>query len=172
MSENPQKLGKSMITFAWILALVIFTLFFNMLSNRQHNPNANLKTDIGENGARTVTLQRNRSGHYIASGQINDVDVQFLLDTGATVVSIPDRTAKKLGLKRGMAIEVSTANGVITAYSTEISKITLGNIELSDIRASINPQMEDEEILLGMSFLKHLEFTQRGDTLILKQYAR
>jgi aspartyl protease family protein len=41
---------------------------------------------------------------------------------------------------------------------------------LQQVRASINPNMQGNEVLLGMSFLKHLEFTQRGDSLTLRQY--
>ena len=46
----------------------------------------------------------------------------------------------------------------------------MGEIELRDVQAGIAPGLLMEEILLGMSFLKHIEFTQRGDTLILRQY--
>jgi len=170
MNDVPQKLGKGMITFAWICALGVLTLFFNMLVDKQHNPNTDLNTELSEDGSRTVTLKRNRSGHYVANGTINGQKVHFLLDTGATTVSVPERISGKLGLERGVEIDTVTANGMTTTYSTEINKITLGNIELHNVRASINPNMVGDEVLLGMSFLKHLEFTQRGNILILKQY--
>ena len=170
MNEVPQKLGKGMITFAWIFALGVLTLFFNMLVDKQHNPNADLNTELAEDGRRTVTLKRNRSGHYVASGKINGQKVHFLLDTGATTVSVPESISGKLGLERGGEMNTVTANGTVVTYSTRINKITLGSIELHDVRASINPHSGGDEVLLGMSFLKHLEFTQRGNILILKQY--
>jgi len=170
MDEVPQKLGKGMITFAWIGALGVLTLFFNMLIDKQHNPNTDLSTELAEDGTHTVTLQRNHSGHYVANGEINGQKVRFLLDTGATIVSVPERISGKLGLERGIEIDTVTANGMTTTYSTTIEKIALGNITLHNVRASINPNMVGEEVLLGMSFLKDLEFTQRGNTLILKQY--
>ena len=46
----------------------------------------------------------------------------------------------------------------------------LGELSVDNVRANINPGMRGNEILLGMSFLKQLEFTQRGDTLTIRQY--
>ncbi len=170
MSEQPQRIGKGMIFVAWIIVIGLLTLFFNSILDKQHNPNQTLSTNYDKNGIREVVLQRNRDGHYVANGKINGQPVVFFLDTGATIVSIPENVANRLNLQRGMPIQSSTANGVITTYYTELDSISLGNIELRHVRASINPYMQSNEILLGMSFLKHLEFTQRGDTLILRQY--
>lgn len=171
MSDSPQRLGTGMIIAAWILGLGLLTLFFNQFLEKRYNPNRHLPAQHSQDGVREVTLQRNRNGHYVASGKINGVPVVFFLDTGATTVSIPEPLAQQLKLKRGVAMQMNTANGVITAFSTELDSVTLGAIELRKVRASINPQMQgDDEILLGMSFLRQLEFTQRGNTLILRQY--
>jgi aspartyl protease family protein len=69
-----------------------------------------------------------------------------------------------------MEVEVVTANGTIPVYLTTLDRIQIGKIVLYDVRASINPYMDEDEILLGMSFLRHLEFSQRDDQLILRQY--
>jgi len=169
MATTSQRLGKSMIVVAWLLVLGLLTLFFNNILDNQHNPNRELTVQYHQDGSQEVVLQRNYTGHYIAPGTINNTPVVFFLDTGATVVSVPEKLATQLQLERGAPMQVATANGTVTAYSTKLNKITLGHIELYGIRASINPQMQDDEILLGMSFLKKLEFTQRGDTLILRQ---
>jgi aspartyl protease family protein len=170
MNEPPQRLGKGMIYAAWLLALVLLTLFFNNFLDKQHNPNQALTTQYKKEGIREVSLKRNRSGHYVANGMINGQSVVFFLDTGATIVSIPEHLADVLNLQKGRAILSSTANGVITTYSTKLDSVALGAIELHGVRASINPHMSDDQILLGMSFLKNLDFAQRGDTLILRQY--
>jgi len=156
-----------MIYTAWLLALILLTWFFNYFLDRQHNPNQELTTH--PNGQREVILQRNRVGHYVVSGTINGRSVVFLLDTGATVVAIPEFIAQRLNLARGMPVQVSTANGTVTSYSTQLENVALGPIELHQVKATINPQMQENEVLLGMSFLKKLEFTQRDDTLILRQ---
>lgn len=170
MSQPPQRLGKGMIYAAWILGLVVLTLFFNHFIEQQNNPNQAPVTQYRQEGYREVTLQRNRSGHYVANGNINNQPVVFFLDTGATNVSIPESVALRLNLQRGMPLPVETANGTVTVYSTLINSVAIGDIKLQEVRASINPAMRSEEVLLGMSFLKQLEFTQRGDKLTIRQY--
>ncbi len=168
--DSAHRTGKVMTIAGWIAGLALLTLLFNNVLEKQENPNQRVAARMGDGGVREVVLQRNRYGHYVANGEINGRTVEFLLDTGATDVSIPQSLAARLGLERGQPITYNTANGNITAYLTRIRDLRLGNIALQDIPASINPYKGDETILLGMSFLKHLEFTQRGDTLIIRQY--
>jgi aspartyl protease family protein len=87
-------------------------------------------------------------------------------------VAIPAHLAKTLDLEKGHRHQVMTANGVTYAFNTQVNRLTIGDIILQDIRASINPSMTGNEILLGMSALKEIEFTQKGDQLILRQYAQ
>ena len=116
-------------------------------------------------------LQRNRQGHYLANGTINGTPVTFLLDTGATDVAIPASIAREASLEPGFEGRANTANGLVTVYSTTIDELVLGNIALSDVTASITPSMPGDTILLGMSALKRIEFTQRGASLTLRQFA-
>lgn len=170
MEQKPHSsrpIGKVMVIIAWILLLVFLSLFFNKLLDEQHNPNQQVGGAISGN-YNEIILERNRYGHYVATAQINNHDMEVMVDTGATTVSIPEKLAKKLGLKRGPAIQVETANGVITAYVTRLDEVQLGTIKLTDVPANINPYSRD--ILLGMSFLKQLEFTQRGKQLTLRQF--
>lgn len=157
------------IAAGWLLAMGLLGLFFNNLLERQRNPNMQLDTVHNVDGSREVRLQRNRHGHYFLGGAINGVPVEFMLDTGASDVSIPDAVARRVGLQRGLARQYETANGSIEAYATVLESVRLGELELHQVRASINPHVEGETILLGMSVLKHLEFTQRGDNLIIRQ---
>lgn len=159
-----------MLIAGWVLGLALLSFFFSDLLDKQSNPNQHLNAAVSTDGVKEVILQRNRGGHYLATGKINGQAVEFLLDTGASDVSVPQRLARQLGLRRGPAAVYGTANGSITSYLTQIASLNLGGIELHDVRASINPSAEGNTVLLGMSFLKHLEFTQRGDTLIIRQY--
>lgn len=154
----------------WIVVLALLTLFFQSWQEKQYNPNQRLALREGDSGVRELVLQRNRYGHYVANGFINQQPVVFLLDTGASDISVPEGLARQIGLKRGPAMQYQTANGLITVYATTLATVDLGGIVLQQVRASINPNMQDNEVLLGMSFLKHLEFTQRGDSLTLRQY--
>ncbi len=159
-----------MIILGWLLVLGLLTLFFSDYLAKQQNPNQQLRTATAPNGQSEVRLQRNRYGHYVASGLINGQPVTFLLDTGATHISIPASVARRLNLEAGLAIPVETASGQVEVFATRLDSVSLGNIEVNNVRANINPYMDMEEILLGMSFLKHLDFSQQGDQLIIRQY--
>jgi aspartyl protease family protein len=169
-SDELKGLSSGMIVIAWVLLLGLLTLFFSNWLDKQRNPNQQIMSYMGSDGIREVSLQRNRYGHYNASGHINGYEVEFMLDTGASDIAIPAHIADQIGLQRGMVSSYRTANGNITAYVTRLDQVELGGIVMKNIRASINPSMEGEEILLGMSFLKKLEFSQSGKILTLKQY--
>lgn len=155
---------------AWLLGLALLTLFFDEQLAEQRNPNRALTATRLDNGIEEILLQRNRFGHYLATGMINGADVEFLLDTGASDVSIPLTVAEQLGLEKGKKQFYQTANGTIQAWRTVLDELSLGGLTLRSVTASINPHMEGETLLLGMSALKALEFTQRGDTLIIRHY--
>lgn len=166
--QEQRRWGKFMVGAMWILLLGLLTLFFGDFLDKQHNPNQHIASV--QNGAqREIVLQRNKYGHYVASGMINRQPVVFMLDTGATDISIPDKVARRLGLERGREVTYRTANGPAINYATQLDSVSLGNITLHNLPASINPNVNDDDILLGMSFLKHLEFSQKGNSLTLRQ---
>ncbi len=167
-AEHNSAIGRWMVYAAWVLFLVLLTLIFNQFLEQKYNPNTNLQKSLGPDGSYQVRLTRNRYGHYVTSGLINSQPVTFLLDTGATHISIPGRVAKRLGLKRGVPHSVMTANGLISVYSTMLDSVAIGLLEIQGLQGGINPQLGGDEILLGMNFLKHLEILQRDDQLILK----
>lgn len=174
MNESPQqnpetRIGKGMILVGWILALTLLTYAFGQWLEKRQNPNGR-PLSMSEAGINQVVLERNFQHHYVASGTINGVPVTFLVDTGATTVSIPAHLAKKLGLTPGAPQMATTANGVVETRATLIEELRLGSITLNNVRASLNPGMRDQEILLGMSALKNIEFTHRDGVLTLKQY--
>jgi aspartyl protease family protein len=165
-----QRIGRGMTIAAWVIALLLLSWFFNHLLEKQRNPNQAVYSRVDDDGNLEVVLKRNRYGHYITKGEINGHSVEFLLDTGASDVAIPGKLAKQLGLAQGSPVQYRTANGLVTAYRTTLDKLSIGLLEIRGVPASINPAMHDMEVLLGMSVLKHVEFTQRGDTLILRPY--
>jgi len=168
--QEQKKIGTTMIVLMWIFIFALLGVFFSDQLNKQNNPNQSIITTATSDGIKSLVLQRNRQGHYIANGSINNTPVVFMLDTGATDVSIPAKIAKKLSLKHGPSAIYQTANGPVKVTMTRLKKISLGEISLNNVRATINPGFHSNEILLGMSFLKHLEFSQRGNKLTLKQY--
>ncbi len=97
-SQPGSKFGQTMIYLAWILFLALLSYAFNQYLERQNNPNQQISTQWQNNQAE-IRLKQNRSGHYLANGKINETTVTFLLDTGATLISIPQQLADKLQLK-------------------------------------------------------------------------
>lgn len=151
----------------WATAIALAVLLVNQQLERNRNPNNRVITS-SENGKRSITLERSRYGHYLVTGTINNAEVDFLVDTGATSVSIPAVFADKIGLQRGAPIQISTANGISVAYQTRIDSLQIGDLEVRNATAHINPGLSDE-VLLGMSVLKHYELVQRDGTLIIRE---
>lgn len=166
--DNSTKIGKNMMLIAWILALTLLTWSFGVWEEKKVNPN-NSPTSYHSEAMSEVVLLRNRQGHYLVTGSVNDNKATFLLDTGATLVAVPGELQIELGLITGDVHYSHTANGTAKAYSTVIKQLTIGDINLQDVKASVIPSMQGKEILLGMSALKQLEFTQKGQQLTLRQ---
>jgi aspartyl protease family protein len=161
-------LGRYMFFGMWIGLLGLLTLFFYNWQQNEYNPNNNVNGILNPQNQAEVVLNANRQGQYIASGFINNLPVIFLVDTGANNVSIPSHIATKLNLPIGRKVQFDTANGLAMGYETKIQTIRIGNIQLQDIKASINPNVKYDEVLLGMSFLKHIELNQKDKTLTLR----
>ena len=156
---------------AWLVFMALLAGFFYEFLEDRRNPNRSPETSYSADGVREVVLQRNRAGHYVTAGTINGMPVEFMLDTGATGVAIPMPVAKRLGLELGRSFPVRTANGVSTSYATLLQRVSVGDIALDEVPAGVAAGLGGEQILLGMSFLRHIEFSQRGNTLILRQYS-
>ncbi|MBZ9782047.1 TIGR02281 family clan AA aspartic protease [Pseudomonas sp. REP124] len=163
-----QRAGRVMLVLAWCAALFLATRFFGQWEERQQNPNVVVSSEQGD-GFIEVKLVSNAQGHFVASGHINGQPVDFMLDTGATDVAIPAQLAERLKLEQGFGVTLSTANGLSQGYRTRIDRLQLGDIVLRDVRALVAPGLHGDQVLLGMSALNKLEFTQRGGTMLLRQ---
>lgn len=163
-----KRAGRVLMFVAWGAGLFLATRFFGQWEARQENPNAVVTSEHHE-GYIEVKLLGNGQGHFVANGQINAQPVEFMLDTGATDVAVPATLADRLGLERGAPVTLSTANGHSQGYRTQLDRLKLGDIVLHDVRAVVAPGLDAKQVLLGMSALKQLEFTQRSGTLLLRQ---
>ena len=153
----------------WILGFLLLGLIFSKVLDHQTNPNQSVATSQSSQ-FQEIVLERNRYGHYVFDGEINGKPVTFLVDTGATEISIPANLQSYLRLKAGPSFNVSTANGIISVSSTRLDELKMGEIMLTDIRAHLNPGLPSDEILLGMNVLSRMELVQRGASLIIRQY--
>lgn len=166
--QVPRRIGRWMIILTWVIGLGLLLAYFEYFLDHERNPNRTVVGSLAGDGSTVIVLKRNRYGHYITSGEVNGVRVELMLDTGASDVSVPVSVAQELGLVRGAPRQYRTANGLVTAYATTLDRLRIGPIVVSNVRASINPGLTGEQILLGMSVLRHVDFSQRGDELVLR----
>ena len=151
----------------WVALLGVASLFLGSWQSNQRNPNQELVSH-NRNGSIEIKLEANRQGHYVASGSINDKAVTFFLDTGATSVSVPEYIANEAGLEKEYRTRSQTAAGTVTVWRTTIDELTLGDITLHNVSATINPATDMDMVLLGMSALGRLDFSQKAGTLTLR----
>ncbi len=169
MSDKPkaaeQRGGIIMMLLFWVLLMALGTWWLRGGLEALQNPNAHI-VEATETQM-PLTLKRDRAGHFKAPGAINDVPVTFLLDTGATYVAVPAGLADQIGLERGRRVWFNTANGRVEGALTGLDEVSLGGIRMRDVQGSISPNMPDNTVLLGMSFLGHLAIEIRQGTMLL-----
>jgi len=123
----------------------------------------------GGGGGENVTLSADAQGHYVTLGQINGGSVQFLVDTGATVIAIPSTLARQLGINytAGQRGYTQTANGRAAAYKITLDTVRVGDITLHSVEAVVIEGDGLKVALLGMSFLNRTEMKRDGQSLTL-----
>lgn len=167
MQSDTKELGAIFTWLGWIGGLLMLVLVFNKVLDTSSDYQLSI-ANINGQAVSEITLNQNRQGHYLLNAQVNGHPITFLIDSGATVTSIPMNLAKRLQLPKGIPFSVQTANGVATAYQTTLQELKLGNIVLSNVRASLNEGMQGNEALLGMNVLKHFELIQKNRQLIIR----
>jgi aspartyl protease family protein len=115
-----------------------------------------------------VILTADERGHFVTIGTINGGTVQFLVDTGATMISMGRTDARRVGIdyrqgQRGMS---NTANGVAPVYKVKVDTVRIGEITLNNVDALVHDQ-DMPWVLLGMSFLNRVEMRREGTNLTL-----
>ncbi len=117
-----------------------------------------------------IVMTASSGDHFLTQGAINGHAVQFMVDTGATTVSMSVSDAERLGIdyKKGQLARSSTANGVVTVYLVKLASVRIGDVEVHDIDASVLP-VAMPNILLGNSFLTRFQMTRMNDQLVLER---
>ena len=123
----------------------------------------------GAAGTRIV-LPVGSGGHFMSPGKINGREVNFMVDTGATMIALAVADAERIGLnyKSGQAMQANTANGVSQAWHVKLGSVRIGDVEVRDVDAAVVPQGMPF-VLLGNSFLNRFKMQRDAGQMTLER---
>ena len=144
----------------WLAALGV--LYIAMEHYLQ--PNAAVVTASG-----SLQIERHRDGHFYVDGSINGQPVRFMVDTGATYITITDTLAHSAGLQGGEVVQFRTANGTRTGRLVRAQSIAVGPLRVNNLTIGIGYTGSDAQAaLLGQNFLRQFDVSMRGNVLELQ----
>jgi aspartyl protease family protein len=125
---------------------------------------------VSEGTAQRVMIEGDGQGHFVVQGSVNGAAMRFLVDTGATAVSMGAADARRAGIdyRQGRRAQSQTANGVAPIWVVKLNSIRIGGIELSGVDAAVH-EGDMPVVLLGMSFLNRMRMSRDGSRLILER---
>ena len=122
---------------------------------------------------RSLSIPRDARGHFQTEGRIDGQRIGFMVDTGASLVALNEKSAARFGFRPSRGdynATVQTANGTIKAARTRLAMVELGGIIVRDVDAMVLPDEALSENLLGLSFLSKLKrFEFANGRLVLEQ---
>ena len=139
---------------------------------KQYNLGSTISASFVKPKSHKETIYVNSGGMYMTYGNINGRSVHFLVDTGASAISMNIEQAKKLGIrydKIGIPAGVSTASGFVKAFRVRLKSVTVGGITETNVDALVIDGNHPGPILLGMTFLGRLSVEHSGNAMTLLQ---
>jgi aspartyl protease family protein len=128
---------------------------------------------IVQTGTRSLSIPRDARGHFQTEGRIDGQRIDFMVDTGASVIALNETSAARFGLRPSRGdynATVATANGTIKAARTRLAMVELGGLVVRDVDAMVLPDEALSENLLGLSFLSKLKrFEYANGRMVLEQ---
>ena len=117
-----------------------------------------------------IVLSAGSGGHFLSHGTINGQAVQFMVDTGATVVGMGMTEAERLGInyKAGQPVRMQTANGTTGGWRVKLSSVRVGDVEVHEVDAVIGTSSMPY-VLLGNSFLSRFQMRRDNDQMVLER---
>ena len=118
-------------------------------------------------------MPRDARGHFLVEARVDGRLINFMVDTGASVIALTASDAARLGIhpaQRDFTVEVRTANGSVRAAPARLDKVEVGDLIVRDVAAVILPDGALSDNLLGLSFLSRLRRFEYSDgRLVLEQ---
>jgi len=123
-------------------------------------------------GYRTVTLRDDGRGHFQVEASVDGRRIEFLVDTGASVIALREGSAARLGIfprASDYTAQIQTANGTGKAARVTLNRVDIDGITVRDVRAIVVPDDQLAVNLLGMSFLSRVKWSHDRGKLVLEQ---
>jgi aspartyl protease family protein len=121
---------------------------------------------------KSVVIAPDAGGMYEVAGSINGFQVNFMVDTGATLISMNRNVAKRLGIDyrlTGRESVSQTAAGLARIFLVRLEEVRVGDIALRDVQGAVHDADDPPMILLGNSFLNRVDLERRGELLELHE---
>ncbi len=119
-------------------------------------------------GRHEISIPAARDGHYYLEGAVNGVPLTFMIDTGATYVSVSQGFARKANLPQGVTSYYSTANGTVEGKVVKDQSVEAEGFKVSGLSVAVAP-LGGRKGLLGQNFLKRFEVSQSAGVLRLRR---
>ncbi|MFT3849835.1 MAG: TIGR02281 family clan AA aspartic protease [Propionivibrio sp.] len=130
----------------------------------------NVAAQPSTESSQKVVLTADAAGHFVTAGNINGTTIRFLVDTGASMISLGASDARRIGIdsSKGEQGISNTANGQTVVTRVKLDSVRVGEIVMNNVDALVH-QQDMPFALLGMSFLNRMEMQRNGDTMTLKK---
>jgi aspartyl protease family protein len=167
---------RSIMMFA-ILALVVAGVVPRLYANMNGTTAAAARVEPAEPepaaaNSRSMSIPRGDNGHFNVEAVIDGRRMDFLVDTGASVIALRESDAARLGIhpvERDYTANVSTANGTVRAARVELNRVEVGSLTVRNVAALVLPDAALGRNLLGMSFLSRVRWEHQNGRLVLEQ---
>jgi len=131
------------------------------------------KAEAVSSDSRSVVISPAANGHFQVEGRVDGRRMNFMVDTGASVIAISERDAAMLGIhpaRSEYVAMVRTANGTVRAAPVELSRVEIDDLVVHNVAAMVMPDGALSDNLLGLSFLSRLRRYEYADgRLVLEQ---
>lgn len=128
---------------------------------------------LGQATQRSTVLRADPRGHFLVTAMINGVAMPAMIDTGASAILVNWNQALQMGIdpRRGQRVMTQTANGPAAAWLVTFARVQVGDIVLLNVPGAVAEGGADRSpvVLIGMSFLRHVDMRRSGDTMTLSR---
>lgn len=157
---SPTKTGLIPMMLFWFAVMgLLYVLMTHYLKPKQAQVLAN-----GD-----LVISRSQDGHFYTTGLINGKEVKFMVDTGASLVSVSEKFAQKAFILGGLPATFKTANGDRPGRIVDGVEVSIGPVNVTNVKVGVGLSLGNEdEALLGQSFLSKFDITMNKNQLVLR----